>query len=343
MAAPSTFKAYAAIATGDLDHCEVKEFDMPVPKADEVLIKVRATALNPVDWKVVQYNILLTGLPYITGCDLAGDVVAVGADVTNVKVGDAVSAYPDICVHENGSHGEYCTAPASLIIPKPADMSYESASTLSMTSLTAALGLTKLGYLKKAEAGSGPFLLVWGASSSVGQFVVSLGTRAGLKVIGVCSEHNFDLVKSLGAVAVFSYKKDSVLDDIKGALGGEQLTLVYDCIGTGAGDKCAALMAGDKPAKLTYIADAPTEETVPANVEVSHTFIVYCYTDKALNEVCKGTLPEIIGALSEGVLKPNKVELLEGGLAGITAGFKRLQEGKVSGVKLVVSLAGDAK
>lgn len=181
---------------------ETRTVPRPTPNGDEVLVRVRATSVNTPDWIVV------TGTPSIIrfksglagpktpirGTDLAGVVVAVGADVTDLDVGDEVlGAAP-------GTFAEYTVAPASQLVRKPMALSFEEAAASVMSGLTALIAMRDTG-----RVGPGTSVLVNGASGGVGTFAVQIAAALGADVTGVCSTRNVDLVRSLGADHVIDY------------------------------------------------------------------------------------------------------------------------------------------
>lgn len=201
-----TMKAYVLRSYGPPDHLNLTDVDTPVPAADEVLVRVRATSVNPYDWHGMR------GEPYVAramtkdlglrapsvgvlGCDMAGEVEAVGADVTGFGPGDGVFA---LLTH--GSFGEYVAVPERLLARKPANLSYEQAAAVPMAATTALLALRDVGRVE-----SGQRVLVTGASGGVGTFAVQIAVAYGAKVDAVCSARNTDLVRSLGAAEVTDY------------------------------------------------------------------------------------------------------------------------------------------
>jgi NADPH:quinone reductase-like Zn-dependent oxidoreductase len=187
-----------------------------VPAAGEVLVRVRATSVNPYDWHH------LRGEPYVArlmpgtlglrrpkidvlGCDMAGQVEAVGPDVTGFQPGDDVFAL----LERGGGFAEYVAVPAHLLARKPANLSYEQAAAVPMAAVTALLAVRDDGRVQ-----TGQRVLVNGASGGVGTFAVQLARAYGAEVTGVCGPRNVDLVRSLGATDVIDYSTgDFTRDD----------------------------------------------------------------------------------------------------------------------------------
>jgi NADPH:quinone reductase-like Zn-dependent oxidoreductase len=200
-------KAVALRSYGSPGRLRITDVDMPVPAADEVLVRVRATSVNPYDWHHV------SGEPYVArlmpgslglrgpkigilGGDMAGQVEAVGADVTEFRPGDDVYA-----LLSGGGFAEYVSVKQDLLAPKPVNLSYEQAAAVPMAAVTALLALQDVGRLKPGQR-----VLVNGASGGVGTYAVQIAVALGATVTGVCSAKNSELVRSLGADEVIDYR-----------------------------------------------------------------------------------------------------------------------------------------
>ena len=197
--------------------------EKPVIENKEVLIKIKAASVNPLDWHFMR------GLPYILrldaglgepdntdiGVDFSGTVTAVGSEVENFKVGDNVFGGTD------GAFAEYTRVKEgrSIALIPPA-VSFEDAASLPIAALTALQGLRDVGKLT-----AGQRVLINGASGGVGTFAVQIAKSMGLEVTGVCSTRNVEMVKSLGADHVFDYKKEDFVES------GELYDVVMDNVG----------------------------------------------------------------------------------------------------------------
>lgn len=199
-------KAFVHHSFGSADRLELTEIDRPVPGAGEVLVRVRATSVNPYDWHHLRGEPrvarLLPGGPGlrgprlgILGCDVAGEVEAIGPDVTLFSPGDGVFA-----LIEQGGFAEYVCVPESLLAPKPTNLSFAEAAAVPMAGVTALLALRDAGRVQPGQR-----VLVNGASGGVGTFAVQLARAFGATVAGVCSTRNVKLVESLGAGEVIDY------------------------------------------------------------------------------------------------------------------------------------------
>lgn len=206
----------AAVYTnyGAPDVVKITQVEKPVIKADEVLIRIRATTVSSGDWRVRSLNMpagfgliarpalgLFGPRRQILGTELAGDIEATGKDVTKFKVGDAVFAFTGAGF---GCHAEYRAMPQDgLIGAKPANLSYDEAAALSFGAMTALDFLKAKGNIQRCEK-----VLVIGASGTVGSAAVQIAKHFGAEVTGVCSTANLALVTSIGADKVIDYTKE---------------------------------------------------------------------------------------------------------------------------------------
>lgn len=201
--------AFVLRSYGSPDQLTITDIAKPVPADDEVLVRVRGTSVNPYDWHY------LRGEPYVArllpggpglrgprlgvlGCDMAGQVDAVGKDVTEFRPGDDVYA-----LLRDGGHAEYVSVKESLLAPKPRNLSYEQAAAVPMAAITALLAVRDQGRIQPGQK-----VLVNGASGGVGTFAVQLAKAFGANVTGVCSSRNADLVRSIGADHVIEYDRE---------------------------------------------------------------------------------------------------------------------------------------
>ncbi len=191
---------------GSPDVVELREIDTPVAADDEVLVRVRAASLNLGDW----YSV--TGTPYVgrtqmglrkpksnrLGTDFAGQVEAVGKDVTQFRPGDEVFG------GRNGAFAEYvCVREERAVVPKPANVTFEQAAAVPVAALTALQGLRDKGRIQPGQK-----VLINGASGGVGTFAVQIAKSFGAEVTGVCSTRNVDRVRSIGADHVIDYTRE---------------------------------------------------------------------------------------------------------------------------------------
>lgn len=203
-------KAFVLRSYGPPENLELTEVGTPVPGDDEVLVRVRATSVQPYDWHLMRGEPRLSRLMTpglmgprkpkiaILGADVAGQVEAVGKDVTEFRPGDEVFA-----MSKQGGFGQYVCVRESELAPKPENLSFEQAAAVPLAAGTALLALREVGQVRPGQK-----VLVNGASSGVGTFAVQLAKAFGAHVTGVCSGRNVDLVRSLGANEVVDYTKE---------------------------------------------------------------------------------------------------------------------------------------
>ncbi len=215
---------------------QIADVEKPVPKDSEVLIKVRAASVNPLDGGLMKGRPyiarIMTGLrkPKITrlGVDVAGQVEAVGRNVTQFKPGDAVFGlcirYPQasgvkvwVC---QGAFAEYVCAPESALVMKPDSVTFEQAASAPVAAFTALQGLRDKGQIQPGQK-----VLINGAAGGVGTFAVQIAKSFGADVTGVCSTRNVDMVRSIGADRVIDYTQQDFTKS------GQRYDLFFDCVG----------------------------------------------------------------------------------------------------------------
>jgi NADPH:quinone reductase-like Zn-dependent oxidoreductase len=219
-----TMKAVVYRCYGSPEVLEYTDVAKPTPADDEVLVKVVAASVNPLDWHYMRgepYIMRLTGVGVGApadsrmGVDFAGVVESTGENVTDFKPGDEVFG------GRGGAFAEYVIIPESRAIAmKPANMSFKQAASVGIAGITAIQALRDHGKLQPGQK-----VLINGASGGVGTFAVQIAKAMGAEVTGVCSARNAEMVLAIGADHVIDYKKESYLD------GGEQYDLIIDMVG----------------------------------------------------------------------------------------------------------------
>lgn len=193
--------------------------DKPTPKHGELLIKVCAAAINPVDWKLITGD--FPGLKKgPVGFDVSGVVESIGPDTTetSLKIGDEI--YAD-CAPHAGTWAEYVTVPEHSASPKPKNINFQEAAAMPLVGLTAYQGLVTHGNLE-----SGQKVAILGGSSGVGSLAIQIAKAMGASEI-YATGSSVDMIKELGADVVINYKEQSVEDELK----GKELDIVFDCVG----------------------------------------------------------------------------------------------------------------
>ena len=218
-----SMKAIVYRCYGSPDVLTYEDIEKPMPGDDEVLVKVHAASVNPLDWHYMRgspYFIRLgsgVGAPkdIRLGVDFAGTVEAVGKDVEQFKLGDEVFG------GANGAFSEYVTVRDSRALAmKPANITFEQAASVPIAAITALQALRDKGKIK-----TGHRVLINGASGGVGTFAVQIAKSFGAEVTGVCSTRNVEMVRSIGADHVFDYKKENYTES------GKQYDLIIDNVG----------------------------------------------------------------------------------------------------------------
>jgi NADPH:quinone reductase-like Zn-dependent oxidoreductase len=183
--------AYTKTKSGKV--LELKDLEQPVPKDNEVVLRVRAASVNPLDWRMKNER---------PGVDVAGEVIAIGKSVKQFKPGDAVFGLG------KGAFAEYARAAESKLVPKPEGLTFDQAAAIPVAGLTALQGLRDKGHLQPGQK-----VLINGAAGGIGTFAVQIAKSMGANVTGVCSTKNVDLVRSLGADRVIDYTRNDFTQD----------------------------------------------------------------------------------------------------------------------------------
>jgi NADPH:quinone reductase-like Zn-dependent oxidoreductase len=208
-------RAYILEEFGGIDKLLLKNIDIPEVAANQVLIKVNAISINPVDVRTragsAMAQFLKQDMPLILGWDIAGQVVSVGANVTKFKVDDQVFGMVNFLGHGKG-YAEYVAAPETHLAKIPLNTNFDEAAAATLSALTVWQFL-----VHEAKIKSGDKILVQAASGGVGHYAVQIAKHFGAYVIGVSSSKNKDFVLSLGADEHISYDQQEVTDVISNA------------------------------------------------------------------------------------------------------------------------------
>ena len=218
---------------GASDVLRYEDIEKPAAGDDQVLINVRAASVNPLDWHFMR------GTPYVLrmmgglrkpkdirlGRDVAGQVEAVGRNVTQFKPGDEVFG---TCL---GALAEYACASESALVIKPDNLTFEQAASAPVAAFTALRGLRDKGQIQPGQR-----VLINGAAGGVGTFAVQIAKSFGADVSGVCSTRNVDMVRSIGADQVIDYTQEDFTN------GGQRYDLIFDCVGNHSFSACMRVL-----------------------------------------------------------------------------------------------------
>lgn len=219
-------KAMILKSFGGPDSFELSEVPKPVPQAGQVLVRVHATSINPLDYQVRRGDYPdLVPLPAITGHDVSGVVEAIGPGVSAFAPGDEVWYTPQI-FDGQGSYAEYHVAAESIIARKPASLSHLEAASLSLVGGTVWEALTVRAVLRVGES-----ILIHGGAGGVGHVAIQVAKAMGARVFTTVREANADFVRSLGADVVIDYTQEDYVEAIMRETAGHGVDVVFDTIG----------------------------------------------------------------------------------------------------------------
>lgn len=327
-----------------------------IPKVcgDQVLIQTKAVSVSPVDTKMVG--------PYVTegavgGFDFAGLVEEIGPDAVNIRVGDRVfTALLGMNPHNHtvGAFAQYTASVEWILVKLPPTLSFEEGASLGISFMTTGLALFKslaLPGRPLAPVTQSSPVLVFGGSSSTGTAAIQLLRLAGYEPIATCSPHNFDLVRSYGASAVFDYRDPGCTADIK-HFTRNGLSFALDCISTTASMQfCYQVIgrAGGKYTSLEPYAEvvAQTRRVVKPDwimgpqllgKEIAWPHPHWRPADPKMAEFGASWTATLQTLLDKGLIRPHPILIKPGSLQGALGGIEDIRSNKISGKKLVFTL-----
>ncbi|KAJ3728307.1 GroES-like protein [Lentinula raphanica] len=317
--------------------------DIPKPKAGpgQLSIKVQAAALNPVDWKIQAFDFLVKEYPTVLGSDIAGDVEEIGEGVEGFAKGEKVFTQ-GYFVKEMGGFQQYVIIPAENVGKMPSNIDYAQAATIPLGFNTAAIGLLRA---QPEGAGLNPTFdpdvsyagepaLVVGGSTSVGQYVIQVFKLLGYStIIAYASARHADHLKSLGVTHVVDRGEipiDKLAETVK-KIAGTPFKIAYNAVGDD--DSHAACV--DTIAEGGQVADVKStlgHKTINGKRVLGIMGSSHYPPHKEFGRILWKNLPRLV---QEGAIKPNRLEKVPNGLAGIDDGLQKMKANKVSGIKLV--------
>jgi len=283
-----TMNAVRIHAYGGPEVLHQEDAPMPSLAADDILIRVRAAAVNPVDWKIREgylRGFLKHKLPLILGWDVSGEVVEVGPAVADFKVGDEVYARPDI--ERDGAYAEYIAVKASDAARKPASLDHVHAAAAPLTALTAWQSLVDAARLQ-----AGQTVLIHAASGGVGSLAVQLAKAKGARVIATASAANIGLAMELGADQFIDYTRTRFEEVVK------DVDVVFDTIGGDTQERSWQVL---KPGGMLVSVVSPPSETTATAHGVRSAFVFIQPSGQQLTEIAEmidsGKMTPIIHAV----------------------------------------------
>jgi NADPH:quinone reductase-like Zn-dependent oxidoreductase len=326
---------------------EIKSAPCAPPDPDTLLIRVHAIAINPVDW-MLQYDAFFPlKYPFVLGQDVAGEVVEVGDSVEGFARGDRIIGQCTALASSKASEGafqEYSQLHKNLVCKISDDLSYADAVVVPLGFSTASIGLYSDDDLRldlpvpgDTPSGDKGTLLIWGGATSVGLNAIQLATRSGYKVYATSSPTQFSLIKSLGAIEVFDYKSESILDDLKAATSGQTLVGALDCAcKSGSTSTLSNVLVASSDSRLFVSCVLPNQETLPSGVSTNFIKGVALRYDDAKSRALWGTfLPR---TLADGSYKALPTATIVGnGLEQLQEAMEVQRKG-VSAKKVVITI-----
>ncbi|KAJ4385681.1 hypothetical protein N0V93_010110 [Gnomoniopsis smithogilvyi] len=368
-AVPSSFKA--AVMPSPLSRHTVSDRSLSPLGPGEVAIKVTATAINPVDWKIRDQGILVGDdkdkYPAVLGSDAAGEIADVGSDVTGFTKGDRVFFQGILTRYDYCTFQQYCKMPAELVSHTPKNVSDEQAAGVQLALMAVVTGFYhKTGHSLTPgpwdeakggrEVGKGKAIVILGGSSSVGQYAIQMARLSGFeKIVTNSSASHIDHLKALGAHVVLDRKAQSKPEDFRDAVGDLPLEFVWDSIAEKETGKLGIEIlrltkaSGERQVVCVWNPNDnpnPMDGAYPEVIEAGQA----AEPKVAIKQILGlGSGPEhryvsepVVKALSgedgwvaKGLLKPNRPLVLDGGLAALDKGLDMNKEG-VSGQKIVI-------
>ncbi|SPO21314.1 related to Zinc-binding oxidoreductase [Ustilago trichophora] len=351
MSIPTSHKA-AVVPEAGAQHTVVDRSLSPLA-ADEVAIKVIATAINPVDWKIRDYRIFLSTYPAVLGSDASGEIVSVGSSVTSHAVGDRVFFQGIIGQYDSSTFQQYVKIPAALCAKTPKKVSDEQAATFWVAGMAVATGFYHKSGIGMAapwdkdgdKVGKGKTAIILGGSSSVGQYAIQFAKLSGFEhIVTSSSPSHFDHLKTLGATEVLDRSKATSGDEFTKAIpSNNSVEFVYDSISSPStqllaveilqnlkGGKVITVMPPDEKA----VAQASTQSK--AQVQIVNILGMGSNPDyRYVSEPLASHIGGENGYIAQGKIVLNRPHVVEGGLEKLEDALKANKEG-VSGVKVII-------
>lgn len=314
-------KAVVLDGYGGSDVLEYREHPVPEIDADQVLVRVKAAGLNPVDWKIREgyvAELFPHQLPIVPGWDMAGVIEKTGDKVSSFKVGDEIFSYTRLDTVQHGTYAEFAPAGENMLALKPAGLGFAEASTVPLAVLTAWQAVVDFARLQPGES-----VFVTAGAGGVGGFAIQIASHLGASVCAAASAHNHDYLRSLGADEVIDYRNDDIEASVR-AFAPNGVDFVFDC--TGSEDvainfKYVRKSIGRVATINGLVHTIPELERNAQECEVEAKLVVV--------EPRGDELTEIAALIEQGHIKPLPVETFP--LSEARAAQDKSQEGHVRG------------
>ena len=350
MSLPTSFKA-AVVPEAGASHTVVDR-SLSTLSPDEVAIKITATAINPVDWKIRDCRIFLSEYPAVLGSDAAGEIVSLGSSVTNLSVGDRVFFQGIIGKYDSSTFQQYAKIPAALVAKTPKKVSDEQAATFWVAGMAVATGFYhKSGMGLSApwdkngdSVGKGKTAVILGGSSSVGQYAIQFAKLSGFDhIVTSSSTAHAEHLKTLGATTVLDRSDATTSEKFTSAIPKDSsVEFVYDSISSPDTQLLAVNILQELTGGKVITVMPPDENAVKAGEKEGKEV-------KVVNSLGMGSNPDYRyileplaknvggeeGYVATGKVVLNRPEVTEGGLEAVEKALKKNKEG-VSGVKVII-------
>ncbi|QEI06736.1 zinc-dependent alcohol dehydrogenase family protein [Pigmentiphaga aceris] len=284
----------AALLTsfGGPEAFELRDVPKPVPQAGQVLVRVHATSINPLDYQVRRGDYAsLVPLPVITGHDVSGVVEAVGPGVTAFSPGDEVWYTPQI-FDGPGSYAEYHVAAESIVGMKPQSLSHLEAASLTLVGGTVWEALVARAALRVGES-----ILIHGGAGGVGHVAIQIAKAMGARVFTTVRPANFEFVRNLGADVLIDYQQESYVDAVMRETGGRGVDVVFDTIGGDTLSTSADVLA-QLGRVVTIVDTAAPQNLLQAWAKNASYHFVFTRQNR-------GKLDEVSALVERGQLRPH--------------------------------------
>lgn len=319
-------------AVGGPENFELADIPSPGPRSGEVLVRVHAAALNPVDARIRNGLPIGPALPAVLGADLAGTIEAVGADVSGIVPGDEVFGCAGGVRGMGGAFADHISADARLLAKKPRNISMREAAALPLVSITAS------NCISRASVCASDHVLVHGGCGGVGHIAVQLAKAQGARVsTTVSTPEKAELARALGADDVILYGRESVADYVRHLTDGRGFDVVIDTVGGQNLDR--SLEAAAIHGRIVATAARSTHDLSPMHAKALSLHVVFMLVPLLHNvgREAHGQIMRDVAALSEaGRLRP-LVDPSSFKLEQLADAFRHLESGKAMG-KVVVDL-----